>query len=81
MKILHLFSRWKWTGPADPTWNLCKGLEKQGHEVTFAYRRPPFPIEGCVEKRVFQPGVKATDRFQRNHSIKVYQKSHGETTF
>ena len=80
MKILHLFSNWKWTGPADPTLNLYKGLEKRGHDVTFAYRRPPFPIEDSIEKRVFQSGVKATDRFQLNHSIKVYQKGHGETT-
>jgi len=72
MKILHLFSNWKWTGPADPTLNLCKGLEKRGHDVTFAYRRPPFPFEDSIEKRVFQSGVKATDRFQLNHSIKVY---------
>jgi glycosyltransferase involved in cell wall biosynthesis len=72
MKILHLFSNWKWTGPADPTLTLCKGLEKRGHDVTFAYRRPPFPIEDSIEKRVLQSGVKATDRFQLNHSIKIY---------
>jgi UDP:flavonoid glycosyltransferase YjiC (YdhE family) len=41
MKILQLFSNWKWTGPADPILNLCKGLEKRGHEVTLAYQKPP----------------------------------------
>ena len=75
MKILHLFSNWKWTGPADPTVNLCKGLEKRGHDVTFAYRKPPLPVEDSIEKRVLQAGVKATDRFHLDHSVKVYQPS------
>jgi len=75
MKILHLFSNWKWTGPADPTLTLCKELEKRGHDVTFAYRRPPFPFEDSIEKRVFQAGVKATDRFRLDHSVKFYHPS------
>jgi L-malate glycosyltransferase len=75
MKILHLFSNWKWTGPADPTLNLCKGLEKRGHDVTFAYRKPPIPVEDSIEKRVLQSGVKASDRFRLDHSVKFYQPS------
>jgi glycosyltransferase involved in cell wall biosynthesis len=75
MKILHLFSNWKWTGPADPTLNLCKGLEKRGHDVTFAYRKPPVPVKDSIEKRVLQSGVKATDRFQLDHSVKFYHPS------
>jgi glycosyltransferase involved in cell wall biosynthesis len=75
VKILHLFSNWKWTGPADPTLNLCKGLEKRGHDVTFAYRKPPLPVEDSIEKRVLRAGVKATDRFHLDHSVKVYHPS------
>src|SRR4030043_1714120 len=75
MKILHLFSNWKWTGPADPTVNLCKGLEKRGHDVMFAYRKPPLPVKDSIEKRVLQAGVKATDRFRLDHSVKVYHPS------
>jgi len=75
MKILHLFSNWKWTGPADPTLNLCKELEKRGHDVTFAYRKPPMPLEDSIEKRVLQSGVKATDQFRLDHSVKVYHPS------
>ncbi len=75
MKILHLFSNWKWTGPADPTLNLCKGLEKRGHDITFAYRKPPLPVEDSIEKRVLQSGVKATDRFRLDHSVKLYHPS------
>jgi len=75
MKILHLFSNWKWTGPADPTVNLCKELEKRGHEVTFAYRKPPLPVEDSIEKRVLRAGIKATDRFRLDHSVKFYHPS------
>ena len=75
MKILHLFSNWKWTGPADPTLNLCKELEKRGHDVTFSYRKPPLPVEDSIEKRVLQSGVKTTDRFQLDHSVKFYHPS------
>jgi glycosyltransferase involved in cell wall biosynthesis len=75
MKILHLFSNWKWTGPADPTWNLCKGLEKKGHDVTFAYRKPPLPVKDSIEKRVSEGGVKVTDRFHLDHSIKFFHPS------
>jgi glycosyltransferase involved in cell wall biosynthesis len=75
MKILHLFSNWKWTGPADPTLNLCMGLEKRGHDVTFAYRKPPLPVEDSIEKRVSQAGVKVTDRFHLDHSVKLYHPS------
>ena len=75
MKILHLFSNWKWTGPADPTVNLCKELEKRGHEVTFAYQKPPLPVEDSIEKRVLHAGIKATDRFHLDHSVKFYHPS------
>jgi len=75
MKILHLFSNWKWTGPADPTVSLCKELEKRGHEVTFAYRKPPLPVEDSIEKRVLRAGIKATDQFHLDHSVKFYHPS------
>jgi len=72
MKILQLFSNWKWTGPADPILNLCKGLETRGHEVTLAYQKPPLPVEESIEKRVRLAGVKATDQFRLNHAIRAY---------
>jgi glycosyltransferase involved in cell wall biosynthesis len=71
MKVLHLLSDWKWTGPAEPVVNLCMELEKRGHDVTFAYRKPPFPVEDSLEKRVRKAGVKATDQFHLNHGLKL----------
>jgi len=75
MKILHLFSDWKWTGPSEPILNLCKGLEKRGHEVTLAYQKPPLPVEDSLEKRVLKEGVKATDQFYLNRAWKIYHPS------
>jgi glycosyltransferase involved in cell wall biosynthesis len=75
LKILHLFSDWKWTGPAEPVLSLCKELEKRGHDVTLAYRKPPFPVEDSLEKRIIERGVKATDQFHLNHVLKFSQPS------
>jgi glycosyltransferase involved in cell wall biosynthesis len=75
MKILHLFSDWKWTGPAEPVLNLCKGLEGRGHDVTLAYQKPPFPVEDSLEKKVLKEGLKATGQFHLNHAFKIYHPS------
>jgi glycosyltransferase involved in cell wall biosynthesis len=75
LKILHLFSDWKWTGPSEPVLNLCKELEKRGHDVTLAYRKPPFPFEESLEKKVKEEGIKATDRFHLNHVLKLSHPS------
>jgi glycosyltransferase involved in cell wall biosynthesis len=75
MKILHLFSDWKWTGPAEPVLNLCMALEKRGHDITLAYRKPPLPVEDSLEKRVLMAGVKATDQFSLNHILTLSEPS------
>jgi glycosyltransferase involved in cell wall biosynthesis len=36
MKVLHLFSNCKWTGPAEPALNLCCQLRALGMEIAFA---------------------------------------------
>jgi len=71
MKILHLFSDWKWTGPSEPVLNLCKELERRGQDVTLAYCRPPIPVEDSLERKVLEMGVKATDQFHLNHAVKL----------
>jgi glycosyltransferase involved in cell wall biosynthesis len=72
MKILHLFSDWKWTGPAEPVLNTCRELEKRGHQVLLAYRSPPVEVSDSIEKRVRNRGVSATDRFRLNHVFKIH---------
>ncbi len=41
MKLLHLFSNYRWTGPAEPTLNLVGALRNAGWEVTFACGQAP----------------------------------------
>ncbi|HUU68767.1 MAG TPA: glycosyltransferase family 4 protein [Planctomycetota bacterium] len=41
MKILHLFSNYKWTGPAEPAVNLAAELKARGHDVLFASADAP----------------------------------------
>lgn len=36
MRVLHLFSNSKWTGPAEPALNLCVALRARGVEADFA---------------------------------------------
>jgi glycosyltransferase involved in cell wall biosynthesis len=51
MKILHLFSNWKWTGPAEHALQLAHRLSLRGHQVLFAYGRPPREdLEGIRQK-------------------------------
>jgi glycosyltransferase involved in cell wall biosynthesis len=40
MKILHLLSSRKWTGAAEPVFQLCRELIRRGHEVDLAYSQP-----------------------------------------
>jgi glycosyltransferase involved in cell wall biosynthesis len=67
MKILHLFSDWKWTGPAEPALSLCEALTGAGVDVTVAYRKTPieFP-ERTVEKEVRRRNLKCFDGFRLN---------------
>ena len=41
MNILHIFSNWKWTGPAEHALNLALEHQRLGHQVTFACSAPP----------------------------------------
>ena len=67
MKVLHLFSDWKWTGPAEPTLSLCDGLTREGVDVTLAYRKaPPDYGERTVEKMARAREIKTFDGFRLN---------------
>jgi glycosyltransferase involved in cell wall biosynthesis len=62
MKILHLYSDWKWTGPAEPALNLCTALKKLGHDITLACGKAmddfPFPPDSeSVEKYAYERGL------------------------
>ncbi len=67
MKVLQLFSDWKWTGLAEPVLSLCESLTAEGVDVTIAYRKTPidFP-ERTVEKEVKQRRLKSYEGFKLN---------------
>ena len=45
MKILHLSSDYKWTGPAEPMVNAVAGLRGRGHTVDLCCAAPPSDAE------------------------------------
>jgi glycosyltransferase involved in cell wall biosynthesis len=72
LKILHLFSDWKWTGPAEPVVNLCQALQERGHEVVLAYRRPPIEAKESIKKGIQSKLFKGVDRFHLAPFAKLY---------
>ena len=57
MKILHLFSNWKWTGPAEPALNLCLALRKRGHQVSFFCGSAPKGCENFIGVKAIERGI------------------------
>jgi len=72
MKVLHLFSDWKWTGPAEPVVSLCEALSHEGVDVTIAFRKaPPDFKERTVEKEVKARAIKSFDGFRLNRYFSI----------
>ncbi|MCX8043946.1 MAG: glycosyltransferase family 4 protein [Desulfobacterota bacterium] len=63
MKILHLYSNWKWTGPAEHALNLSRELQRQGHTVVFACAPPPPEAPDSLAARARQAGIDPILRF------------------
>jgi glycosyltransferase involved in cell wall biosynthesis len=67
VKVLHLFSDWKWTGPAEPVTSLVEALNGAGMSVTLAFRKTPIPFpERTVEKEAKGRGIPYFDGFRLN---------------
>lgn len=58
MKILHIISDWKWTGPAEPVVNLCAELQRRGHDVTLAIAKVPGDNHPVLKEKAIARGVK-----------------------
>jgi glycosyltransferase involved in cell wall biosynthesis len=63
MKILHLYSDWKWTGPAEPVLQMCQSLRQLGHDVLIAYRKPQHEERETIEGKVQEMGLRGTAAF------------------
>jgi len=67
MRCLHLFSDWKWTGPAEPVVSLCEALTRDGLDVRLAFRAAPagYPSR-TVATEVAKRDVTVYDGFRLN---------------
>jgi glycosyltransferase involved in cell wall biosynthesis len=66
LRILHLFGDHKWTGPAEPTVNLCLALRERGHEVWFASRKAGPGEVAALDDRARQKGLEPLHLFALN---------------
>lgn len=66
MRVLHLLSDWRWTGPADPVVNLVSALREKGCDAILACRKPPQPASQSVEQKAIERGLKPEVRFHLN---------------
>ncbi|MBI4567854.1 MAG: glycosyltransferase family 4 protein [Planctomycetes bacterium] len=64
MKVLHLLSNFKWTGPAEPALTLAAEMRALGVEVEFACGRPPRGARCDVAMRARERGVEPVERFR-----------------
>ncbi len=71
MKILHLFSNWKWTGPAEPALNLCLAQKNMGHNASFACGAAPKGFENIVAAKAAERGLSAITRFNLKKHFRV----------
>ena len=71
MKILHLFSNWKWTGPAEHALNTAIALSKTGHSVTFACAAPPSGAPESIVATAQQAGITPLTCFSLNKHFNI----------
>jgi glycosyltransferase involved in cell wall biosynthesis len=71
MKILHLFSNWKWTGPAEHALNTAIALSKTGHSVIFACAAPPEGAPESIVATAQQAGITPLTSFSLNKHFNI----------
>ena len=69
MRVLHLFGDWKWTGPAEPTLDLCLELKKLGVDVTLACQAPPADASGSLPAHAKERGLEPVHDFGLERSL------------
>ncbi len=71
MKILHIFSNWKWTGPAEHALNLTLSLKKSGHSVSFACALPPDGVTQSIVSYAEKAGITPVTQFNLNKHFNI----------
>jgi len=71
MRVLHLFGDWKWTGPSEPTLDLCLELRALGVDVDLACQPPPPEASGSLAARARERGLVPLHDFRLERSISI----------
>jgi glycosyltransferase involved in cell wall biosynthesis len=71
MRILHLFSNTKLTGPAEPAINLCASLKDLGYRVTFACCTSSKTGSKSVFATATERGLEPITRFRLNKHLNL----------
>jgi glycosyltransferase involved in cell wall biosynthesis len=71
VRVLHLFGDWKWTGPSEPTLDLCLELRALGVDVTLACPEPPPDAAGSLPQRARERGLEPVHAFRLERSISL----------
>ncbi len=57
MKLLHLFSNWRWTGPAEPVTNLVSALHRADWDVTFSFGQERRAVKNGILQNAQEQGL------------------------
>jgi glycosyltransferase involved in cell wall biosynthesis len=71
MKVLHLFGDWKWTGPAEPTLDLCLQLRRLGVDVRLACMPEETGASNSLPRQARERGLEPLHDFAFNKKINV----------
>lgn len=66
MRVLHLYSDFRWTGAAEPTVQLVKEMQRMGVDARFACRRAPKPHPQNIMDKAAKVGIEPELRFRLN---------------
>lgn len=71
MRVLHLFGDWKWTGPSEPTLDLCLELRALGVQADLACLPPPPEASGSLLARARERGLEPRLDFRLERSVSI----------
>ena len=72
MKVLHLFSNYRMTGPAEPALNLCLMLQRRGWDVLLACHKPPKWIGDDLTAVAESLGIKTHRGFNLTKHFRLF---------
>lgn len=68
-RILHMLSDWKWTGPSEPTLNLCCALRDRGHDVRLACQAKPHEAQQSLPQEAVERGLEPVGSLRLEPSL------------